>query len=112
MKQNVKAALMSALVFPGAGHFILGRAARGCLFIAPCLLAAIYVGAYVIQRANQVMALVESGALPLDPQLIAERISAAPGDEGPMMTVAVVVCLLCWAGSIADALWIGAAHKR
>ena len=98
---------MSALVFPGAGHFLLGRAARGCLFFLPAAAAAAYIGSQVLERANAIVAQIESGALPLDPQLIVEQLSAAPGAEGPQMTLAVVVALLCWAGSISDALLIG-----
>jgi TM2 domain-containing membrane protein YozV len=107
MKKSIKAALMSALVFPGAGHFLLNRAGRGCLFLLPAAAAAAYIAGQVMERANAIVAQIESGALPLDPQLIIERISAAPGAEGPQMTLAVVVALLCWAGSIIDALLIG-----
>ena len=39
MKAKTKAALISALLFPGLGHFVLKRAMRGCLFIVPTLLA-------------------------------------------------------------------------
>lgn len=107
MKLSIKAALVSALVFPGTGHFLLGRAARGCLFLLPAAAGAAYLASQVLERARPIMAQVESGALPFDPELIAERLSAAPGAEGPLMTVAVAVCLLCWAGSIIDCLLIG-----
>lgn len=107
MKRSMKAALLSALVFPGVGHFLLGRAARGCLFLLPAALAAVYLSGAVLQRANEVIAQIESGTLPLDPQRIAERMSATPGAEGPLMTLAATVALLCWAGSIVDALLIG-----
>ncbi|MEC5163911.1 MULTISPECIES: hypothetical protein [unclassified Janthinobacterium] len=107
MKKSTRAALLSALVFPGTGQFLLGRAARGCLFLLPAAAAAAYIGAQVLERANAIVAQLDSGALPLDPLLIAERLSAAPGTEGPLMTLAVVVALLCWAGSIIDALLTG-----
>ena len=111
MKRSYKAALLSALVFPGVGHFVLQRAGRGCLFIAPTALAMVYVARQVLARANAIVDQVNSGALPFDPQLIADRLSAAPGSEGPLMTAAVTVCLLCWVGSVADALWLGR-HER
>lgn len=103
MKRSIKAALLSALVFPGAGHFLLGRAARGCAFLAPAAVAIAYVGSDLLARADAIVAQINSGALPLDPQLIAERLSAA---QGPWMTLAVTAFLLCWAGSIVDALWM------
>lgn len=112
MKLSTKAALLSALVFPGVGHFLLGRAARGCLFLLPAALAAVYLGSAVLQRANAIIAQIDSGALPLDPQAIAERLSGAPGAEAPLMTLAVTIALLCWAGGIIDALLIGAARRE
>lgn len=41
-KRNL-ALLLSALVFPGSGHFVLGRKARGCLFLVPALVALVLV---------------------------------------------------------------------
>jgi hypothetical protein len=32
MKQNIKAALLSALIYPGAGHFALKKTLIGCIF--------------------------------------------------------------------------------
>lgn len=107
MKSSTKAALVSALVFPGTGHWLLKRAGRGCLFLLPSALSAYYLCSQVLQRANAIADQVLNGSLPLDPQLIADRIAADPGAEGPMMTVAVTVALICWAGAIIDALWIG-----
>lgn len=110
MKRSIKAALMSALLFPGSGHVMLGRTKRGLLFLLPCLLAAIYVGTYALQSANQVLQQIDSGALPLDPQRIAEQIASSPGSEAPFMTAAVLVIVLAWAGSIVDAFLIGDAR--
>lgn len=107
MRRSIKAALMSALFFPGSGHIMLGRTKRGLLFLLPALLAAVYVGTYALQSANEVLRQVDSGALPLDPQRIAEQIASSPGSEAPFMTAAVLVMLLAWAGSIIDAFVIG-----
>jgi hypothetical protein len=107
MKRSYKAALLSALVFPGLGHFTLQRAARGCLFLLPTAVAAVYVARQVLARAQGIIDQVNSGALPLDPQVIADQLSAAPGAEGPLMTAAVTVCVVCWLGSVLDALWLG-----
>jgi hypothetical protein len=107
MKRSIKAALLSALVFPGLGQLMLGKTARALLFLVPCAVAAVYICGQVLDRANAIVAQVQSGELPLDPQLLSERLSAAPGSEGPMMTVAVVVAVVCWIGSVIDALLSG-----
>ena len=106
MTPSLKAALISALVFPGLGHFTLKRGGRGCLFLLPALAGAIYMLRQVLARASLILDQLDNGTLPLDPQAIAERLSAASGAEGPLLTVAVTVCLLCWAGSIVDSFFI------
>ncbi|HEV7816962.1 MAG TPA: DUF6677 family protein [Janthinobacterium sp.] len=112
MKRSIKAALLSALVFPGVGHFTLRRPARGCLFLLPAAIGAIYMFRQVMQRVDMVMGKIQDGTLALDPQALSEQISAAPGAEGPMMTAAAVVCVVCWAGSIIDSFLIGDAGPR
>ena len=106
MKPSIKAALISALVFPGLGHFALKRGARGCLFLLPALCGALLIFRQVLQRASLILDQLDNGSLALDPQAIAERLTAAAGTEGPLLTLAVALCLLCWAGSIIDSFLI------
>lgn len=107
MKPTTKAALTSALIFPGAGHFLLGRAARGCLFLLPTALAALYLVNQIIERAQAIAYDILSGKLAPDPGLILERVAAASSGDGPVMRGAVALVLLCWAGSIIDTFVIG-----
>ena len=105
MKAKTKAALISALLFPGLGHFVLKRAMRGCLFIVPTLLAIGVLLRTTLALADQLVAEIQSGALPFDIPLIMERISAAGGDD-PTTNAASLVILVCWLGSIIDAWWL------
>lgn len=105
MKAKTKAALISALLFPGLGHFVLKRAMRGCLFIVPTLLAIGVLLRTTLALADQLVAEIQSGALPFDIPLIMERISAAGGDDAATNAASLVI-LVCWVGSIADAWWI------
>ncbi|WP_426088137.1 hypothetical protein [Janthinobacterium sp. PSPC1-1] len=100
-KRNL-ALLLSALVFPGSGHFVLHRKARGCLFLVPALVALVMVLRQIMARLDQVMAQIDSGALPLDVQLIVEKVDALSANDGPAMTVAVSVLVACWIGSLID----------
>ncbi|WP_038492988.1 hypothetical protein [Janthinobacterium agaricidamnosum] len=102
MNRSTKAALLSALVFPGLGHMVLGRALRGCLFLLPAGASAIYVARDIRQRASLILDQVQSGALPADPQLIAEQVAATSNSGGSLMTVAIAVLAICWVGSIID----------
>lgn len=98
------ALLLSALVFPGSGHFLIKRKARGCLFLVPALVALALVLRQIMARLDQVMAQIDSGALPLDVQLIMEKVDALSVNDGPAMTVAVCVLAACWIGSLIDTL--------
>jgi hypothetical protein len=100
-KRNL-ALLLSALVFPGSGHFVLGRKLRGCLFLMPALVALLLVLRQIMARLDQVMAQIDSGALPLDVQLIVEKVDALSANDGPAVTLAMSVLVACWIGSLID----------
>lgn len=106
MKRSVKAALLSGLVFPGLGQLVLRRPLRGAAFLLPMALAVVYLLRRVLQLADTILTDLNSGALPFDPVAIAERVHASGGDD-LSITLASWLCLLCWIGSVADALWFG-----
>jgi ABC-type enterochelin transport system permease subunit len=106
MKASTKAALISALVFPGLGHLVLRKGARGLLFIMPAALAVIYLLRSVLQLLDRLMDDINRGALALDPVAILERVHAS-GIDNAATNLASLVCIVCWAGSIIDALWLG-----
>jgi hypothetical protein len=106
MKPSTKAALISGLVFPGLGHLVLRRGLRGCLFLVPAALATFYLLARIGELMDQLLAELNAGTLALDPVQLLERIHAS-GIDNPASNAAALVCMLCWAGAIADALWLG-----
>lgn len=106
MKASTKAALISALVFPGLGHLVLRKGARGLLFIVPAALAVIYLLRSVLQLLDRLTDDINRGALALDPVAILERVHAS-GIDNAATNLASLVCIVCWAGSIADAFWLG-----
>lgn len=106
MKPTTKAALVSALIFPGLGHLVLKRPLRGCLFIVPALLAIGFLLRTTLELANQLVDEISSGKLAIDPFRIIERIHAT-GVDNPATNAASLVILLCWVGSVADAYWLG-----
>ena len=106
MQRSVKAALLSALVFPGAGQLFLKRGARAGLFVLPTLGAiAVFVNDALEQAtliANQILA----GTAPLDPVALAARLEQGSGDSA-LGTAAVIVLVLCWTAAIIDAYLLG-----
>jgi TM2 domain-containing membrane protein YozV len=103
MNRAAIAALLSALVFPGAGHFYLRRARRAWLFLVPALAGAIV---WLGNLATQVSALLDqvlAGTLAPDPVAIAARLEAQ-GGQSPLVTFAAILFAVCWVAAIIDAI--------
>ena len=107
MDKSLIAALLSALVFPGAGQVYLKRRLRGLLFIVPALVAAGYFFRQVMASASLLVDQVMNGTLAPDPLLIAAELERQGGVSTPLMDVAAMVMLACWIASIADAWLLG-----
>jgi hypothetical protein len=101
MQRAVSAALLSAFVFPGAGHLYLRRPARACLFLLPSLLAMYLFAGEIMRRASLVSDQLLAGTLPPDPTAILARLESQGGLSG-MAAVCGWVLFACWIGSIVD----------
>lgn len=110
MNRAVSAAMLSAFVFPGAGHLYLRRPLRACAFLLPALVAAyIYFG----DMANRVSGAVDdvlAGRVAPDTTAIAARLDAANG-AAPFVTFCGLVLLACWVGSIVDSFVVARTAK-
>jgi hypothetical protein len=111
MQRAVSAALLSAFVFPGAGHLYLRRHRRACLFLVPALAAVFVLAGDVMQRASALADQVVAGTLPLDPAAIAARLQAQGGTSA-LETACGVVLAACWLGSIVDSVVVARALER
>lgn len=102
MNRALAAALLSAFVFPGAGHLYLRRPRRAGLFLVPALLAAaVYVGDITTQASRMVDQIL-AGTLAPDPAAIAARLHAQDGGS-PLLTFCGFILVAAWIGSIVDA---------
>ena len=108
MKKSVKAALYSGLLFPGTGHFSLGRYPRGMLFFMPAFISFIFLVHNALSKAYAIVERIERNELPQDPQAIALLISADPGEsELLLLRIVTWTLIACWLGSIIDAYRLG-----
>ncbi len=111
MKKSTAAALLSAFVFPGIGHFYLRCPARGLALLA---IAAAALADFVLRlwREAQLMqaALIDeinaAGFIDLQ-MLIAHALAAADRIERQPFTIAALALLACWLIGIVDSLRIG-----
>jgi len=108
MNRAVSAALISALVFPGAGHLYLRRGARACLFLLPTLAAAVVFLNDTMAQASAIAAQIMAGTISADPLAIAARLEQNGGST--LATVAVTVMVVCWIVATVDAWMLGRAR--
>jgi hypothetical protein len=106
MSRSTTALLLSALVFPGAGHLYLKRRSRALLFIVPTVVAGGYFVLDAARRATDLADQIMSGALGTDPVAIAAKLEQA-GPTSGLVDLAMYVLLACWIGAAVDAWLLG-----
>jgi len=113
MKIHTKAALLSALAFPGVGQIHLGRYGRGIAIVVLTLGAiGIFVGVAVVQ-ALSVLETLQHQHGTIDLQTITQEASRA---VSPSSSAAVLLCvtflIAIWLFSIIDAYITGQRHNK
>jgi TM2 domain-containing membrane protein YozV len=110
MKQALKGAALSALVFPGLGQIVLGRGRRGAVLIVIVLAA---LAGIVVQATRIALGILDKvqagGAVPdLDTITAATHEALQAGGAGPIQWLLVLIAA-CWLFAIVDAYRVGRA---
>ena len=113
MKSTTTAALISALVFPGAGHIYLKKYVTGIVLISLSL-AALYI--VISEATTQALLIVEemqnSGA-PIDMLSISELATRQPaGSDTGAMGTATTILIICWIAGIIDSIRVGMQQNK
>ena len=108
MKKSCKAALFSALIFPGSGHFLLKQYPLGFFFAGTatgCIGVLLFRAIAIAQTISDQML---SGEIPLDITRISSEISIQSEAAGSTtVTIATWVLIFCWFVGTADAFRLG-----
>lgn len=111
MKKSTKAALLSALVFPGVGHFYLKKYVSACVLAGTAFIALYYLTAKAVARAMQIVDKIQSGEIQPDIAVITELVSKAPtGTEALLINIATAIFIISWIVGMVDAYRIGRLH--
>ena len=108
MKNSMKGALLSGLVFPGLGQIALKRYSRGF-----ALMLTVMAGLYVmivtaVQQAYAILDGVETaGGVPDSDTISQAAAQAAAASDGPVITAVSLLIIVCWIVGIIDAYRIG-----
>ncbi len=113
MTPPLKATLISALVFPGGGHFYLKRHFTGALLAGVSLVCLYLLVSIAMEAAQAISQKILSGEIPMDVFRIREEIytqSAIIGStRGEVVTWLLVAC---WLVGIADSYRLGRKQEQ
>ncbi len=113
MKHSYKAALFSALIYPGSGHLLLKHYPMGILFAGTASACLIALVARAFDIAQTISDKLLSGEIPLDATRLSEAISNQSAAAGSTLTsIATWLLVACWIISSADAFRLGRRLER
>jgi len=107
MKSSIKAALFSALIFPGAGQMLLKQYRRGFILLLLTLIPLFFVLRDDLQQAVVIADKIQSGAMPLDAQVISQSVENADTHNALPLDIARYMIAACWFIGIIDAFRAG-----
>jgi hypothetical protein len=108
MTKSIKAVLLSALVFPGAGHFFLKRHILGIILTSATIASLYFLISGVVEKALKITDKIQRGEVLPDVAAITDLISAQPtGSEIQVITIASYVLMIAWVIGIVDSYRIG-----
>jgi hypothetical protein len=113
MKKSMKAPLLSAFVFPGAGHFFLRKYVPGIILSGTEFSALYIIITKTVARALQIVEKIQSSEVQPDAATIAELVSKQPmGTEGQVLNIATVILIFIWLIGIVDSYRTGRALDK
>jgi len=109
----MKAALLSAFVFPGLGHFYLKQLARGALLAGTALASLVLIISSAVDTALQLSDEILRGEIQPDVAAITEALSRQPADTGALaLNIAYTVLIIAWLIGIVDSYRAGRAAGK
>ncbi len=108
MSKAIKAALLSAFVFPGTGHFFLKKHIIGASLAGAAVASLYLVISRMVERALLIAERIQLGEVQLDVAAIAELISKQPtGTDSQLLNIAWIVLIISWLIGIVDSYRVG-----
>ena len=108
MNQSVKAALLSALVFPGVGQIVNGHIKRGWTFVAAVAVLLVLIISKLMQQALLVLEEMQKKGVTVDINEIS-KVSAevVSFSDNMFLNITLLILIMTWLISIVDAYRIG-----
>ncbi len=108
MKESLKGALLSGLVFPGYGQFVLKHYKRGIVLMIISFASLVVIGVKVRQQIFVVLEKIEYGDGAIDMSEILNAVNLVDTTSGDFIyRFASLLLLFCWIIGVVDAYRIG-----
>jgi hypothetical protein len=113
MNHALKGVLLSALVLPGLGQYVLRRRRRGAVLIGIVLMALLVIVVQATRIALGILTRLEAGGTAPDmPAITAAAQDAVQGSGAASIQAMLLLIVACWLFAIVDAYRIGHALDR
>jgi hypothetical protein len=108
MRLSLKAALFSAFVLPGSGHFLLRKHVQGALLSGVTFLCIWALLSTALEKAQEISLKIQSGEIPLDITRITDEVTKQTAGGGTQLTdIATYLLGICWLVGIVDSFRVG-----
>jgi hypothetical protein len=108
MKKATKAVLLSAFVFPGAGHLYLKKYLLGSILAGVSLVGIYYLVSTTVEGALKIAEKIQSGSVQLDATTVTELVSQqSAGTDSQIVNIATLAIIICWVFGIIDSYRVG-----
>ncbi len=113
MRRSIKAALLSALAFPGVGHFSLKKPIQGVFLSGLSTVCLYFLLIATIEIVKQLSVKIQSGEIPMGVVEINEIISQQlMGSDDQRINISLLLFVICWFVGIVDSFRIGWARDN
>jgi hypothetical protein len=108
MNRPTKAALFSALLYPGSGHIFLKKPAVGTLLICIFTVPLYFVVIEIFTKAQGIAEQIINGEIPLDVTAISESITQSIyGADSQELNIKLYALIIVWLIGIVDSYRLG-----
>jgi len=102
MRKPLKAVLISALVYPGLGHFLFKHYIAGTIILSSFSIPLLLLVGDIVTTTNQVITQVQRGEIPLDVSAISNAILMTPGSSMQTLNIYGYIMIAAWLMGILD----------
>jgi TM2 domain-containing membrane protein YozV len=112
MDKSIKAVLLSAFLFPGAGHFYLKKMISGFVLAAAASASVYYLISVAIEKTMLIVDKIQNGEVQLDVVTITELVAAQTSvAEVRAQNIATAVLVISWVVGMLDSYRVGVVKK-